>query len=774
MARAGVSAAFGLSIPAHMQRVLAVLEGTDPQGGPIWTDGINQDADVHLAFRGVFRLPFDSDVSLGSTASDPYLLWLDGRLVDEGPWRFAGREAPVQVRSQRLSNGIHVAAIHVHRAGVANRVFQNQVPFVACEIRTSLGPIAVNWFVHRLEGFKSGVRRLNPQLGWIEWCDTRRDPPGWQHASFEANSWTRPSVARITVDVKDARLGLLRTFRHAPVLVAEGSLAERFGYEEDDIPARFLLRSLEPGRVPPQGLWRRYDLGRVRLGRMRMVIEAPAGTAIEMAYAEALTDGRVAPYIPLSGGPSCNLDHYVAAGGVQQFCPVTPRGGRFVEVHVLGAPGAVRFAEEEFLERGYHDATEAAFEVQDALLNRIWHTGVETYRACAEDAIVDNPTRERGQWIGDVVVATEIAAVAYGDLRLARRALVQSAACARDDGLVAGVSPGGPVYLTTYAAQWLSACVRYVELTGDVSLLRELFAAAERNVNTFAQHLGPNGLSASLGYPFVDWGYTPPGDGVDLPTHLHLLAGIGAMVRWCELTGRERPSIHALERRLRNQLDTWLQRAIAVDGRWARVGYHGAALALRERLVRPAEQASCVTFLKDSLLACFPNDPKGPRLSAPGVSSTRVMTPYFAHFLFPMLIEHGEMGFVLQQYRTCWGWCLEEGLTTWPEVFDTRWSHCHSWSGCPTWQMSRYLLGLHSRFDLGENHFVLNLRHGGIQGAAGVLPLQNGDGYARIHWQQSAQGIAYRLTTDRPLRLQLNTPGARPVHVEREYEAVVR
>ena len=51
-----------------------------------------------------------------------------------------------------------------------------------------------------------------------------------------------------------------------------------------------------------------------------------------------------------------------------------------------------------------------------------------------------------------------------------------------------------------------------------------------------------------------------------------------------------------------------------------------------------------------------------------------------------MLFESGEADFVLDQYRACWGWALGEGRTTWVEVFDTRWTHCHQWAGAPTWQ----------------------------------------------------------------------------------------
>src|SRR5690606_20308967 len=178
-------------------------------------------------------------------------------------------------------------------------------------------------------------------------------------------------------------------------LIASGDLVETFGYERDDVPARSFLRDLAPTELPPQGVWRRYDLGRVRLMRPRFIINAPAGAVIEFAYSESLVRGRVSPWITLSTGDSCNLDHYVARGGPQEFFPITPRGGRFLEVHVLAPPNAVEFVREEIMERAYYGDASGKLQTDDALLDRIWSVGVETHRACTEDAITDNPTRER-------------------------------------------------------------------------------------------------------------------------------------------------------------------------------------------------------------------------------------------------------------------------------------------------------------------------------------------------------------------------------------------
>lgn len=87
--------------------------------------------------------------------------------------------------------------------------------------------------------------------------------------------------------------------------------------------------------------------------------------------------------------------------------------------------------------------------------------------------------------------------------------------------------------------------------------------------------------------------------------------------------------------------------------------------------------------------------------------------------------QAGEGDFVISQYKTCWGWLAAQD-NTWLEVFDGRWSHCHQWSGCPTWQLSRYCLGLTPREDLATRAFeYCKLPARGVEGT-GKLPVAGG------------------------------------------------
>lgn len=719
-----------------------------------WSSGSSK-PDSYVLFRGCFSLGNDSLVELQVTGASWYQAWLDGEPLLEGPHRYALDCPEYQTEQIELPAGRHVLAFHGHHIGAETRILKETPPFLWCRVFAGSNEVAVEWKTLPLDSQASQTRRINPQLGWVEWRDTRKEPEGWEQSDFDDSGWAAPSQdASPLPEPVEAKLGKVQTFVHTLNPSGEGPLATTFGYRTDDPAYVFHSRDRVCDAFPKKGVWRRYDLGRVRLGRPCITLDVPPGTEIQMAYAEHLTDGRVSPFVNLSAGPSCNLDHFIARGGKQVFSPITPKGGRFVEVHVMTPDGDIHFLEETYLERCYHAPSEATFKCGDDLLEQIWKTGVETYRSCSEDALIDNPTRERGQWVGDVAsVGMEIESATYHDLSLCRRALVQAAQCAREDGLVAGMSPGGCIYLPNYAFQWAVAVMNYFRHTGDRTLLDELWPACERNMEAIRPFLHDDGLHNVSGWNFVDWGYHAEDGPVDFACNLHFLWALRAMSSWAMETGRDGNPYEVLEEKISRIIRAWIE-ARLTEGGWDAVGYHCSTLALILGFIDNHREQDCLNYLKQHIKSCFPNEISAPRNDDPQAVNKKLITPYFAHYVLPLFIERGQMDFALEQYRTCWGWMLEGGLTTWVEVFDKRWSHSHQWSGCPTWQLSRYGLGLHPRMHLGAGHFELRLRPGSLTAASGRIPHPSG-GWIDISWTRKDEAIQYHVKCDKPIRLML-------------------
>ena len=739
--------------------------------------------DYYVAFRGQWDLTSESDCEINILGASWFVGWLDGKYFCEGPARFPADYPEYQTYKIHLSAGHHTLAIEVHQIGVVTRILDNPEPFFYCVVKDVGREIPVSWKCERLKGYESQVRRINPELGYIEWCDTRQLPQGWKKVDFDDSRWNEPMI----VPRKLGKLAPLSTANTRSIVhllkpMASGEFVNKFGYDQDDPAARFFLCNLSPKETPSQGVWRRYDLGRVRLMRPKFILDLPEGAIVDFAYSEELRDGRVSPWITLSAGESCNMDHYVARGGEQEFFPLTPKGGRFLEIHIYASPEKIHFIKEEIVERTYFGKPEGSFQTGDTLLNKIWSVGVKTLRSCSEDALIDNPTRERGEWTGDVVsVGMDIADAAYSDLRLLRRGLIQSAECARSDGLVAGLSPGGTAYLSTYAAQWVTACIHYWELTGDIKLLDKLFPYAEKDIEAFEKQTTSEGVTDSLGWAFVDWGYVRNPGLSDMGVNLYYLAALRDMTRWCDAIGKRELSNHyqTLAKDMTAIINKYYILEFQKGGdAWKRIGYHRAVLGLRLGFFDGTQEKECIEYIKRHMLKCFPNDTTAPRLSDPEVNNSRLITPYFGHYAMPVLIEHGEMDFVLNQYRKDWGWMLGDDRTTWLEVFDTRWSHCHQWSGCPTWQMSRYLLGLQPHYDLGNRHFVFVLNPGSLKNAQGTIPVPGGSGVIKVKWSRESDGLHYHLETPVPIFLHIDGKQygqkSKVVHIEKEFDTVFK
>lgn len=717
--------------------------------------------DIHVAFRGTFYLPRDTKIIIRTLGASWYRIWVDNQFLSDGPYRFEKEHPEYEEKALKLVAGRHVITAQVHNVGLATRMLCDFHPFFTCDIADHENMLKVRWKCRELEAYESNVCRINPQFGWIEYCDLRKLPLNWQGLEYDDIAWPTPVIVDPKIaEPKAVTIASVQNFEAPFRLIGEGPLAITFGYERDDIAAVFYLRDLLCEKLPRNGIWKRYDLIKVRLFRPCFTIDAPAGTIVEFAYAEQLTSGRVAPYIPLSSGPSCNLDHYVCREGKQVISPLTPRGGRFVELHILGNCDKVIIHEEKFIERGYYGEAQGWFETEDPLLNQIWQVGLETFRSCAEDSIIDNPTRERGQWTGDVVsVGLDICSAAYSDYGPLRRGLIQSAWCAREDGLIAGMCPGGIIYLSTYALQWLNACYHFYTLTGDKSLLEELYPYAEKNINFFMKKWTEEGLIRDIDWCFVDWGYVTNEGPSDMAINLHLYSGITALIKWCDIIDKAEIVNKLLNWKtgIKSVIDKYFDNCFAkgIEG-WKEIGFHRATLALDNGFYNQLQNKECLEFIKRHYLNCFPNNLNAPRLGKPSDENPQLITPYFSHYVFDKLIMLGEMDFVLEQYRKCWGWALEDGRTTWLEVFDTRWSHCHQWSGCPTWQLSRYALGLKPRFDKGLDCFELNLQPGSLSYAKGRIPNANTKNFIEVHWQREGQSINYIVKTDTPITILHN------------------
>jgi len=222
-----------------------------------------------------------------------------------------------------------------------------------------------------------------------ETYDARLELPGWDRPGFDDSEW-RPTVLLDTAP--------------GPLVAQQGPTIQI----TQDLPAVALTRSAP-------GVWV-FDFGQNMAGRARLKVRGPAGTRVQIRFAEVLKpDGGIYTDNYRSARAT---DVYILRGdGEEVWEPrFTYRGFRYAELS--GYPGdPPRGA---LLARVLHSAAPSAgtFECSNDLLNRVWRNITWGQRSNMHSVPTDCPQRdERLGWTGD---AQAFAATACWNMDMAR------------------------------------------------------------------------------------------------------------------------------------------------------------------------------------------------------------------------------------------------------------------------------------------------------------------------------------------------------------------
>ncbi|MBQ1541528.1 MAG: family 78 glycoside hydrolase catalytic domain [Caulobacteraceae bacterium] len=310
--------------------------------------------------------------------------------------------------------------------------------------------------------------------------DARREPKGWRAAGFSDADWSPASV----VAGPKGRLVAAMLEPIAPV----GE-----------------IRPVALTQARP-GVWV-YDFGRIFAGRLRLEVSGPAGRTVSLVQGEKLADDRTVP--PASGLIDSQLqtDRYTLAGdGVERWTPsFSYKGFRYVQVE--GFPGTPTLAAltGEAMHSAVADA--GAFEVGDALVDKIQQAARNGLLNNMHGFQTDTPTLEKNGWTGDAQASSAAAIRNFDVARVWTKWLADFRDAQAPSGELPEIVPSTPYYgfedtpgwsyLWGPTPAWDAAAFvlpqEMYEQYGDVRILDEMFETQRKLVDyTLAQTDAPD------------------------------------------------------------------------------------------------------------------------------------------------------------------------------------------------------------------------------------------------------------------------------------------
>ena len=616
----------------------------------------------HILFRRCFSLPAFSRATLHITADDHYKLYCNGRFVAEGPSPSYPNVTYVQELdlTPYLQPGENLMAVHVYYQGLINRVW------VSGDLRTMLYcKLSVDGkeVLVSDESFHTAFHTgylpdhiLGYQTAYAEIYDSRAPEVGFERTDFDDSSWKKAAV-----------------FRHADYrLLPQPTLPLTY---EEDTPQRMEIRQADHGTV----LF--CDFGQETAGTLTAIACGTAGAQIGLCYGEELTrDGSVRYQM------RCNCDYregWILSGTTDTLTQYDYKAFRYAELHL---PEGVQIKDVKRITRHYPFVRKATYNNASPRLAPILRLCENTIRYGVQEVFVDCPTREKGQYLGDLAVAGRAQAILTGDCTMLKKGILDFVHSAfLCPGLMAVSTASLMQEIADYSLIFPALVLWVYRRDGDLTFVRACENALLGVDAYFSAHLNEDGLPEGITekWNMVDWPENLR-DGYAFPLTRPIGPGVHNVLAalWCGC-------LHALE-----ELYTLLGRAFSPRAKYAKDVFIRTFYDAERGLfcdtpahTHTAIHSNVLPLLFDigtedparraRLIACL----KEKRLTSMGV--------YMAYFALAALIRHGEKALAeeLALDENAWPRMLREGATTTFEAWgaDEKWntSLFHPWATAP-------------------------------------------------------------------------------------------
>lgn len=603
----------------------------------------------HILYRKEFTTnKTDGKYTLDITADDYYKLCINGRFVCQGPapcYHFAYYYNTVDI-TDYINDGENIITVHCYYQGLINRVWQsgdNRTGLCACvyENGNELFATDESWLYAYDERFDKDAQPIGYDTQFVENIDMRKVPHKWKNAIINTN---------------DDHILKKSYIPCVSVYEKKWKSATKIGNNQ------YLI-----------------DFGKEIVGGLKLCIQGKEGNTVELFCAEELdTDGM--PRYKMR----CNVEYHetwTLSGKADVIENYDYKAFRYVLVKT----DEPAFTPEKLtaVVRHYPADNKKKFQHENEKLRKVWDICENAVIMASQESFLDCPSREKGQYLGDLTVTAISHAHITGDTRLFKKALYDFADSAKIcKGLMAVSSSSFMQEIADYSLLYPYQLLKYYQLSGDIQPLKDLLSVAEDMLLFFKQYERSDGLldGVKAKWNLVDWpdnlrdNYDfeltkPIGDGCHAVINAYYYGALKMTDEIREISGLEK--IHNSEKIKNSFLKAFMKDGLITDcKKSSHASLHANALPLFFNMVNKEQAKPIIELIKEKKLCC-------------GV--------YFSYFVLKGLCNYDRLDialdFITSEDENSWMNMVKEGATScfeaWGKDKKRNTSLCHPWASAP-------------------------------------------------------------------------------------------
>ncbi len=454
----------------------------------------------HVLFRKKVNLQKIKTATLRITADDYYKLYINGKFVIQGPapsypGSYYYNELDV---TDYLCKGENTFAIHTYYQGLVNRVWvsadMRQMLWLSLSVDDKTVLVSdESWLCCNHTGYKPlGI--VGYDTAFCECYDSRDENADFFEASFDDSQWGHAAV------FENADYNLIKQ------------------------PSKQLeLYDVLPENIQKTDGGILVDFGFEAVGYIKLFAEGNRGDTVIIRAGEELNEDGSLRY-----NMRCNCtyeDKWILSGSSDKLIQFDYKAFRYVEIIY---PETVEIKDVFFTVRHYPFEDNSSYNTDNSQLLKIIDLCKNTVRYGVQECYVDCPTREKGQYLGDVSVAARAHVAVTMNTDLMKKAIMDFCRSAFIcPGLMAVSCASHMQEIADYSLQIPAQVCWVYSVDKDLNFLREAEPYMTGVYNHFLKYINEDYLLQNVKdkWNLVDWpdnlrdGYDflltrPIGDGI--------------------------------------------------------------------------------------------------------------------------------------------------------------------------------------------------------------------------------------------------------------------